>query len=66
MKEVTSKTLQEELISKGFLTFLPDHDAIYARMMLYAWEHDLEGVEDTACQLIIEATYVRSKAQISP
>lgn len=56
-KEVTSKTLQEELIAKGFLTFLPDHDAIYARMMLHAWEHDLDGVDDNACKLVIEATY---------
>lgn len=26
--------------------------------MLHAWEQDLEGVEDDACNLIIEATYV--------
>lgn len=60
IKEVNSKTLQEELISKGLLNFLPDHDAVYARMMLHAWEHDLGGVEDEACKLIIEATYVCS------
>jgi hypothetical protein len=59
LEPVTSKTLQEELVAKGFLNFLPDHDAVYARMMLHAWEHDLEGVEDNACKLIIEATYVR-------
>ncbi|XKL67440.1 hypothetical protein PGB90_002931 [Kerria lacca] len=61
MKQVTSKTLQEELISKGFLNFLPDHDVVHARLMLHAWDHDLEGVEDDACKLIIEATYIFAK-----
>ena len=58
VEQVVPKTLQEELISKGFLNFLPDHDVVHARMMLHAWEQDLEGVEDDACNLIIEATYV--------
>ena len=60
LEPVESKSLQEELVSKGLLNFLPDHDSVHARMMLHAWEHDLEGVEDSACKLIIEATYVRT------
>ncbi|XP_065226904.1 transcriptional adapter 1-like [Planococcus citri] len=57
VKEVKPKTLHEELVSKGFLNFLPDYDTIHARMMLHAWEHDLNDVEENACRLIIEATY---------
>ncbi|KAK7580643.1 hypothetical protein V9T40_001272 [Parthenolecanium corni] len=57
LEQVVPKTLSEELISKGLLNFLPDHDVVHARMMLHAWERDLEGVEDDACKLIIESTY---------
>lgn len=58
LEQVIPKTLPDELVSKGLLNFLPDHDLVHARMMLHAWEKDLEGVEDDACKLIIEATYV--------